>query len=166
VLVTPRTRHECRHSRLFQQKQGSIKAATSWSKFHDSPWCGVARELGTQLVSAAVERFVTRRLQQLIAVWFVLQIVLPFTAPLQTLDLHDLFGGTTHGHSRSSPESSTTPTIRDTSSTSALGSLAGPAVLRLCATVVELRDVSFKRVVAPFAGPSTDPPVQHSVLRI
>jgi hypothetical protein len=110
---------------------------------------------------------VTRRLHQLIAVWFVLQIVLPFTAPLQTLDLHDLFGGTTHSHSRSSsPESSTTPTISDTSSTSGLGSLVGSAALRLCAAVVELRDVSFKRVVAPFAGPSTAPPVEHSVLRI
>src|SRR5215470_10511012 len=111
---------------------------------------------GTQLVLLAIDTGVmTRRFRQLIAVWFVLQIVLPFTAPLQTLDLHDLFGGTTHGHSRSSPESSTTPTIRDTSSTSALGSLTGPAALRICATVVELRDVSFKRVVAPFAGPST-----------
>jgi hypothetical protein len=128
--------------------------------------CGVTREPGTQLVSAAFERFVTRRLHQLIAVWFVLQIVLPFTAPLQTLDLHDLFGGTTHGHSRSSPESSTTPTISDTSSASGLGSLIGPAALRLCAIVLELRDVSFGRAVAPFAGPPAAPSIQHPVLRI
>lgn len=108
----------------------------------------------------------TRRFQQLIAVWFVLQIVVPFTAPLQTLDLHDLFGGTTHSHSRSSPESSTTPTIRDTSSTSVLGSLVGPAALRLCVTIVELRDVSFGRVVAPFADPPAPPFVQPLALRI
>ena len=31
------------------------------------------------------------RLKNLIALWFVLQIVVPFTAPLQTLALSDLF---------------------------------------------------------------------------
>jgi hypothetical protein len=121
---------------------------------------------GTQLVLALDTDFMTRRFHQLIAVWFVLQIVLPFTAPLQTLDLHDLFGGTPHGHSRSAPESSTTPTLRDTSGTSALGSLVGPAALRLCATIVEIRDVTLRRAIAPFAGPSAAPPVQHPVLRI
>jgi len=121
---------------------------------------------GTQLVLVALERFVTRRLNQLIAVWFVLQIVMPFTAPLQTLDLHDLFGGTTHHHSPSSPESRTTPTIRDTSSASALASLLGPAALRLSATIVVRCDISLERVVAPFAGPSAAPSVQHPVLRI
>ena len=109
----------------------------------------------------------TRRLHQLIAVWFVLQIVLPFTAPLQTLDLHDLFGGTTHSHSSSSsPESSTTPTIRDTSGASAIGSLIGPAALRLCATAVVLRDLSLGRAVAEFSGPSAVPSVQHAVFRV
>ena len=109
----------------------------------------------------------TRRLQQLIAVWFVLQIVLPFTAPLQTLDLHDLFGGATHSQSsRSSPESSTTPTLRDTSGASAIGSLIGPAALRLCATIVVRRDISLGRAVAQFSGPSAAPSVQHAVLRV
>ena len=109
----------------------------------------------------------TRRLHQLIAVWFVLQIVLPFTAPLQTLDLHDLFGGGAHSRSSSSSsESSTTPTIRDTSAASALGSLIGPAVLRLCATIVVRRDISLGRAVARFAAPSVAPSVQHSVLRV
>jgi hypothetical protein len=121
---------------------------------------------GTQLVFGARERFVTRRLHQLIAVWFVLQIVLPFTAPLQTLDLHDLFGGATHSQTSSSPESSTTPTIRDTSAASALGSLIGPAALRLCATIVVLRDISLGRAVLRSAAPSVVPSVQRSVLRV
>ena len=109
----------------------------------------------------------TRRLQQLIAVWFVLQIVLPFTAPLQTLDLRDFFGGTTtHHHSPSSPESSTTPTIRDTSGSSTLGSLIGPAALRLCAIIVVLRDDSPGRAVGQLAGLPLAPSVQHPVLRI
>ena len=108
----------------------------------------------------------TRRLHQLIAVWFVLQIVLPFTAPLQTLDLHDLFGGGTHSQASSSPESSTTPTIRDTSAASALGSLIGPAALRLCATIVVLRDFRLGRAVLHSEAPSVAPSVQHSVLRV
>ena len=109
----------------------------------------------------------TRRLHQLIAVWFVLQIVLPFTAPLQTLDLHDLFGGATHSQSSSSSsESSTTPTIRDTSGALAIGSLVGPAALRLSASIVVLRDINLGRVVAQFSGPSAAPSVQHAVLRV
>lgn len=108
----------------------------------------------------------TRRLQQLIAVWFVLQIVLPFTAPLQTLDLRDFSGGTTHHHSPSSPESSTTPTIRDTSASSTLGSLIGPAALRFCTTIVVARDVSLGYAVAQHAVPLLAPSVQRSVLRI
>ena len=108
----------------------------------------------------------TRRLQQLIAVWFVLQIVLPFTAPLQTLDLRDFTGGATHHHSPSSPESSTTPTLRDTSASSTLGSLIGPAALRLCTTIVVARDVSLGCAVAQQAAPLLAPSVQHSVLRI
>jgi hypothetical protein len=122
---------------------------------------------GTQLVLGARERFVSRRLHQLIAVWFVLQIVLPFTAPLQTLDLHDLFGGATHSQSSSSsPESSTTPTLRDTSGASAIGSLVGPAALRLCTTVVVLCDITLGPAVAQFSVPSADPSVQHAVLRV
>ena len=109
----------------------------------------------------------TRRLQQLIAVWFVLQIVMPFTAPLQTVDLHDLFGGATHSRSTSSPESSTTPTIRDTSGASALASLFGPYALRLCTTVVVARDVGCGHaVVAHVATTSPAQSVQQSVLRV
>ena len=57
----------------------------------------------------------SRRLQQLVACWFVLQIVLPFTAPLQTLELRDLFGSTHHHDAAPSPESTTTPTISEAS---------------------------------------------------
>jgi hypothetical protein len=67
---------------------------------------------------------VPRRFTQLIALWFVVQIVLPFTAPLQALDVHDGFGGgTIPRSSQSTPESSTTPTIRESSTVSAIASL-------------------------------------------
>jgi hypothetical protein len=55
-----------------------------------------------------------RPFKQLIAVWFVLQIVLPFTAPLQSCDLCDLLGARHHHSHPVSPESSTTPTMSQT----------------------------------------------------
>jgi hypothetical protein len=69
------------------------------------------------------ERAVPRRLTQLIALWFVVQIVVPFTAPLQTFDVHDALGGTTPRSAQSTPESSTTPTIREGSAVSGLAAL-------------------------------------------
>jgi hypothetical protein len=52
---------------------------------------------------------VSHPLKSILALWFVLQIVLPFTAPLQTCDLSDLLGARHHRTTRS-PESSATPT--------------------------------------------------------
>jgi len=66
---------------------------------------------------------VPRRLTQLIALWFVVLIVVPFTAPLQTLDVHDALGGTTPRSAQSTPESSTTPTIREISAVAGMASL-------------------------------------------
>ena len=65
----------------------------------------------------------SQRLTQLIALWFVIQIAVPFTAPLQTLDLQDLLGGRTPASAHSAPESSTTPTIRDSASSISLAPL-------------------------------------------
>jgi hypothetical protein len=44
-------------------------------------------------------------LSRTLAVWFVLQIVLPFTAPLQTCDLRDLMGAPHHHSDLTSYES-------------------------------------------------------------
>ena len=49
------------------------------------------------------------RLKRVIAVWFVLQIFLPFTAPLQTLALGDLLPASHQGGAPLPPESSSTP---------------------------------------------------------
>jgi hypothetical protein len=53
------------------------------------------------------------RLTRLIALWFVAQIVVPFTAPLQVVDAYDLFGGAAPRTAHSAPESSATPVIRE-----------------------------------------------------
>jgi hypothetical protein len=51
------------------------------------------------------------RLKSVIALWFVLQIVLPFTAPLQTCSLGDLLPTSQQG--ALSHESSATPLLVD-----------------------------------------------------
>ena len=107
----------------------------------------------------------SRRLRQLIAMWFVLQIVLPFTAPLQTLDVHDLFGGKNHHAGPSSPESTTTPTMSTSQATAAVSALTPMAV------------EGARRASAPFALTARGsrafearllptPQVQRSVLRL
>jgi hypothetical protein len=105
-----------------------------------------------------------RRLSKLIALWFVVQIVVPFTAPLQTLDLHDLFGGATHRSDRAAPESSTTPTIKEPAAAAALA----PIVARLAsaaASIASARTIervsSVSRDRSPRASSS-----QHTVLRL
>jgi hypothetical protein len=73
------------------------------------------------------------RLRQIVSWWFILQIVVPFTAPLQTLDIYDLFGGHSHHRSQALPESTTTPTISEAAA-------AGTAVPVLTATPLPAHD--------------------------
>jgi len=107
----------------------------------------------------------SRRLQQLIAVWFVLQITLPFTAPLQTLELHDLFGPKTHHALTSSPESTTTPTVSEASSTTGAVSVLSPsahdALLASASTVL-----SSPAFLESAGARLPSPQVQRSVLRL
>jgi hypothetical protein len=107
----------------------------------------------------------SRRLHQLIACWFVLQILLPFTAPLQTLELHDLFGARSHHAVTSSPESTTTPTMSASSATAALSVLtpltAHDALAASASDELTARgSLSFDPRLLP------TPQVQRSVLRL
>ena len=65
---------------------------------------------------------VSRCLTRLIALWFVVQIVVPFTAPLQVIDIYDLIGGTA-SRTHSAPESSATPVIRESTAVSSFATL-------------------------------------------
>src|SRR5579871_5631073 len=89
-----------------------------------------------------IRALMSRRLHQAIALWFVLQIVLPFTAPLQTLDFHDLFGGKSHHAATTSPESTTTPTMTDASPVAAIASLLAPAAATAVDRVASGEDVT------------------------
>ncbi len=107
----------------------------------------------------------SQRLRQIVAWWFVLQIVLPFTAPLQTLELRDLFGPRPHRATASSPESTTTPTMRDAAPSAAQigwssAAPAAPAVRTPRARAVSTRAAGSSRDRRPA------PPVQRSVLRL
>ena len=51
----------------------------------------------------------------IVAMWFVVQIALPFMAPLQACDLGDLLGTTRH-HDAASPDASITPLPTDAES--------------------------------------------------
>ncbi len=105
-----------------------------------------------------------RRLSQLIALWFVVQIVLPFTAPLQTLDLHDLFGGAAHHSDRAAPESSTTPTIKEHS---AAGAVA-PLVARMAPAVasIEIENAIERAALGCRRRPPRASFSRHIVLRL
>ena len=103
---------------------------------------------------------------KIIAFWFVLQIVLPFTAPLQTCDVRDLFNLPGH-RAPASHESSSVPPVTE----------AKPEVKPFVSPLdgVALAPVRWCEVIDPIvvARPLTTPlilpqavQVQQSVLRL
>ena len=106
------------------------------------------------------------RLRQIVSWWFILQIVLPFTAPLQTLDIYDLFGGHSQHRSQALPESTTTPTISEAASGGTLVPLlASTALPADDGTVVACNPASHALLAGAFDLPLTQR-VQPSVLRL
>lgn len=106
-------------------------------------------------------------LKRFIAVWFVSQIVLPFTAPLQTCELKDLFGA--HGHEtpgpRPSTESSTTPTPIDPEANSFVSPFDAPAESATTSLIVRTDAAMRVLQVCAFLDVSSTA-VQQTVLRL
>jgi hypothetical protein len=106
------------------------------------------------------------RLKSILAFWFILQIALPFTAPLQMCDLGDLLGMTHHRGAPASPvspESSTTPTARPA------GSFASPLAvlaLRTSPSFAAVRQVAAGGPLMSTCGLSPSPHIQQTVLRV
>jgi hypothetical protein len=126
----------------------------------------VDRASGTHLVlHAGSNPMMSKRLRQILAWWFVLQIVLPFTAPLQTLDVLDLFGTKSQHATTSSPESTTTPTMREASSALSIVSILTPTALRDDAAAAAILETT-PRVSLVSARLLPAPQVQRSVLRL
>jgi hypothetical protein len=106
------------------------------------------------------------RFKRLIALWFVVQIVLPFTAPLQTCDLVDLLGHRAHRSAPASPESSSMPTTSETeANANAFVSPIEPSALRVSAGVITLHELAAGPVLAT-SRLSPAPQVQRSILRL
>lgn len=115
--------------------------------------------------TAAATPMMSKRLRQILAWWFVLQIVLPFTAPLQTLDVLDLFGTKSQHATTSSPESTTTPTMREASTAISIVSVLTPTTLGSGDAAAATLDTS-ARVSLVSARLLPAPQVQRSVLRL
>ena len=106
-----------------------------------------------------------RTLKRLIAVWFVAQIILPFTAPLQTCELKDLFG--THGHETPSPssESSATPTPIESEVNSFVSPFEAPSESATTSLIV-CTDAAMRVAHGPAFRDVSATDVQHTVLRL
>jgi hypothetical protein len=105
------------------------------------------------------------RFKILIAWWFVVQITLPFTAPLQTVDLTDLFGQRSqHQAIQLTPESFSVPTParRPTIATPLKDATLSPVAFVL--TLPRELPLDWRGMSAPAF--ITSPRLQHTVLRI
>jgi len=109
---------------------------------------------------------VNPRLKTFFAVWFVVQIVLPFTAPLHTCDIRDIFGTQRHDNaSRSGNSSMPTAAAEFESEADAFVSPLAASVLRLSATDLVRSDVPARAFLFTFDLTSS-PHVQQTVLRL
>jgi len=108
------------------------------------------------------------RLKNWIALWFVLQIVVPFTAPLQTLALSDLFPAAHHHHQSTpiSQESSATPTLRTDVAGGTLVSSLDASPLRLAMLLVVAPQIASRRLVGSAFQLVPLPRVQQTILRL
>ena len=107
------------------------------------------------------------RLKNLIALWFVLQIVVPFTAPLQTLALSDLFPAAHHHQSTPiSQESSATPTLRTDVAGGTLVSSLDASPLRVAMLLVVAPRIASRRLVGSAFQLVPLPRVQQTILRL
>jgi hypothetical protein len=105
------------------------------------------------------------RFKIIVALWFVVQITLPFTAPLQTIDLIDLFGQHSHHQTTQlTPESWSVPT------TARRPTIFAPLKTMTLATVASALMIA-PELTARWRRPpalafTTSPRLQQTVLRI
>jgi hypothetical protein len=128
---------------------------------------------GISLEYRPAEQQMPSRLKSVIALWFVLQIILPFTAPLQTCALVDLLpASSSHsGRSGGAPlphESSATPLLAEAAVVRTLESSPVKAItLRIAMPLTPARVVVATSWRSSPAGVSLVQPVQQqTVLRL
>jgi hypothetical protein len=101
--------------------------------------------------------------QRAIALWFILQIVLPFTAPLQICNLVDLIGHTEESPARPKPAAPQLASIRDAEANSFVSPLSDDA-LRICSCFWNLQVDECPDTWK--TGPPSSPRTQHTILRL
>jgi hypothetical protein len=106
------------------------------------------------------------RLTRFIALWFVLQIILPFTAPLQTLALCDLFPAGHHHNAPVSRESSATPTLRSDAATVTLVSLLEASTLRISTLLAAEPPLASRGLPGSVFQYAPLPSAQQTILRL
>jgi len=108
---------------------------------------------------------VTSRFKRAIALLFILQIVLPFTAPMQVVDLGDLFAVQVHRSSSPAPSMTALAMSEATSETAGV-SLVAPVtacgVTSIPAPALLSTRMSFASTTSLFSAPQ----VQRTVLRL
>ena len=106
------------------------------------------------------------RLKNVIALWFVLQIVLPFTAPLQTLALSDLFPVAHHHGTPVSQESSATPILRTDAAAVSVVSLLEASTLRVSTLLAADPLIASRSLPGSVFQYVPLPPAQQTILRL
>jgi hypothetical protein len=111
---------------------------------------------------------VSQRFNSLLAVWFMVQIALPFTAPLQRCDLGDLLGAA-RDHSAPAPRNETRRSAMPTEAESESDSFRSPLAassLRAATSLAAASEAAFSGPSIATPGSSSAPHVQHSVIRV
>jgi hypothetical protein len=105
------------------------------------------------------------RFKIVVALWFVVQITLPFTAPLQTVDLTDLFGHHSHHQTTQlTPESCSIPTTARRPTI--IAPLKAAALSTVAPALTLPREWSSRQAGTSALGFMTSPRQQQTVLRI
>lgn len=108
----------------------------------------------------------TPRIKRVIALMFIAQIVLPFMAPLQMVDLRDLFSVLVHRSASPSPESMTTLAIGEATSETPGVSLVAPMTTCGVTSAPAPTLLSARVASASLVTLFSTPQVQRSVLRL
>jgi hypothetical protein len=111
---------------------------------------------------------VSQRFKSIVALWFVLQIALPFTAPVHTCDLGDLLGTTSRHGVPAAPDSSTHPTMpgEAESDVDTFTSPLDASSLRASAGAAVVCRAEWTGTMNSTFDLSPSPHVQHTVLRV
>jgi hypothetical protein len=118
------------------------------------------------LIAHRPEHYVRGRLTSILAVWFVVQIVLPFTAPLHNCDLAELLGLKTRPSIPGAPTSGTPPVSEAEADANSFVSPLAASALRASTSLVVADCASLGGSVLAARDRSPSLQAQKSVLRL